>query len=78
MTNRIPDEVLQIIAIMRTGEMRAALSKLEDDAAAGDEEAEHLVRQIRDFVEWCKALAEGRDPGALEIDRVQDLFRRLH
>jgi hypothetical protein len=31
---RIPDEVLWIIAKLRTGEMRKALSRLEDDAAA--------------------------------------------
>jgi hypothetical protein len=77
-TSRIPEEVKRIIAMMRTGEMRAALSQLEDDAAAGDEEAEQLRQQIFDFLDWVKALSEGQDPGEFEIERVKALFKRLH
>jgi hypothetical protein len=75
----IPDEVLYFIAMLRTGEMRRALSNLEDEAAAGDEEAEELRQALERLLQQVDAIIAGRDHGPLNIQPlVHALYRRMH
>jgi hypothetical protein len=74
----LPIEAMRLIAQMQN--MRRELSILEDDAAAGDEEAKQLCEVLYAFLDWVRDVFEGRDAGPFDFDmnRVQAIFRGMN